>query len=861
MKNKRKILSQLMLTAGLLSAQFATTSYAQIDEPEITLEEIIVTANRREQSIQDVSGVVQSISDDDIRRAGITEFRQLQLAVPGLSIGNQEGNVELFIRGVGSSNNTELGDPGAASHLNGVYIPRPRGLSSFFFDVDRVEINKGPQGTLYGRNGLAGTLNVLTKRPDFNGISGYAQLETLSRDGNGAEGAINVPLSDKTAVRVAGYQSEKDFGFNNAGVQTLDPAGFQDDTGLRVSLAHNPNERTSILVVADYGLQEGTGYPGANINEAVRESGLRPEQLNLRDVRYRGQQGDLRNELAGFQALVTYDFDGFQLEYSGSFRTLDFEQTNASSDGIAFAGANPLQEDNFSNTFWNTTSDSIVQELRLSSTGDGPLQWTTGIFGFVEDQEVAFQTTADRGFCCFSGVEFTFPDVNTDSFAIYGDVTWAVNDKLRLIGGLRFTDEHKDRFGIGGGYSLVNGGDGFSCCIATRVGTEGFQPAGLSRPNFDVSQIDTNQERAQFILEGIGSPGARDDLISQLQSVAAGLTANGECQVRPDIDNGFATCPENGLFSFQNIGIPSQQDGETDNDFVDFRLGFEYDISDEHMVYAKISSGNKSGGFNDSFEGFVPEEFGSEELLAYEIGSRLTYEAFGNPATFNATVFYYDYSDQVFQDLTCINFDMAQNECNGFALVNRNIGESELIGLELESRLNFDNNLSFDVFAVILDSEIKSGVVADAREQDFGNGGITPLIDLSGNRLPRQSNFELTARLSQEFALGTGTFDWQVIAKYRSSFFLNQFNERDLVSLSGQVQSALEIGQASEQEAFTTINVGMGYTFGEGKIRLEAYGQNITDEEASLSSITASDLDLRFLNDARTFGARAIVRF
>jgi len=247
--------------------------------------------------------------------------------------------------------------------------------------------------------------------------------------------------------------------------------------------------------------------------------------------------------------------------------------------------------------------------------------------------------------------------------------------------------------------------------------------------------------------------------------------------------------------------------------------------------------------------------------LAYEIGSRLTYEAFGNPATFNATVFYYDYSDQVFQDLTCINFDMAQNECNGFALVNRNIGESELIGLELESRLNFDNNLSFDVFAVILDSEIKSGVVADAREQDFGNGGITPLIDLSGNRLPRQSNFELTARLSQEFALGTGTFDWQVIAKYRSSFFLNQFNERDLVSLSGQVQSALEIGQASEQEAFTTINVGMGYTFGEGKIRLEAYGQNITDEEASLSSITASGLDLRFLNDARTFGARAIVRF
>ena len=167
-------LSRIALSLGfasltlLSSANLHAQEDADAEANPYNIEEIIVTANRREQSIQDVSGVVQSLSADEIRSAGITEFRQLQLAVPGLSIANQEGNVELFIRGVGSANNTELGDPGAAPHLNGVYIPRPRGLGGMFYDLERVEVNKGPQGTLYGRNALAGTLNIITKKPTLS---------------------------------------------------------------------------------------------------------------------------------------------------------------------------------------------------------------------------------------------------------------------------------------------------------------------------------------------------------------------------------------------------------------------------------------------------------------------------------------------------------------------------------------------------------------------------------------------------------------------------------------------------------------------------------------------------------------------
>ncbi len=852
--------AKLFGVSAMVLASSVTFAQEQNENASVVLDEIIVTANRREQNIQDVSGVVQTISADELSRSGITEFRQLQLAIPGLSIANQEGNVELFIRGVGSANNTELGDPGAAPHLNGVYIPRPRGLGGMFYDLERVEVNKGPQGTLYGRNALAGTLNIITRKPTIGETDGYVQGEVASRGGFGGEAAGNVTLSDSSALRVAGYYLDRDYDFNNTGTQSLDPAGLQEDFGIRMSYINEISDVTSLSVVADFGREEGTGYPGANINAAVRETGLRPDQLNLKDVRYRGLQGEMENEIAGIQAVLTHSFDTIDLQYSASFRSVDFYQRNAASDGISYDGIGELDEDVFSGQFWQTRSDAFVTELRLSSNTDGPLQWSTGLFGFKEDQEVGFFALADKGYCCYSGTEFTMPDVDGEAFAIYGDLTFDFTDRVRGIAGLRYTDESKSRTGIGGNWALVLGGSDFSCCVATRLGTEGFVPALLDRPNFDVSGIDTPQEQAQFLIEGIITPGARDTLIPQIQAVANGA-ANGTCFTRPDIDNGFITCPDNGEFSFTSLTIPDAQQGSSEADYVDFRIGVEFDLSDDHMVYGKISSGHKAGGFNDSFQGFVPEIFDPEDIVVFEVGSRLTYEAFGNPAIFNATAFYYDYSNQVFQDLTCINFDEREQECNGFALVNRNVGASELYGLELESRMVFENNLSLDLFATILDSEVTEGTVADVREQDFGNGGITPLIDLTGNKLPLQSDFEITARLAQQIELRGGSLDWQILAKYRDDYFLSQFNERDIVLLSGETRSALEVGHPELQEGFATINVGLGYTTQDGRYRFEAYGQNITDEEASQKAIVGNTVNVRFLNDARTYGFRAIARF
>ena len=827
---------------------------------------IIVTANRREENLQEVAGVVQALDADQLRQDGIVELRQLQTAVPGLSIANQEGNVEIFIRGVGSSNNTELGDPGAAPHLNGTYIPRPRGLGLMFYDLERVEVNKGPQGTLYGRNALAGTLNIITAKPRLGELSGYAQAEIANRSSYGAEGAINIPVGDTLAVRAAGYYVDRDYGFRNVSTgeqaSQLKPAGLEENYAGRLSMLWEPDDRLSVSVVGDYGKETGTGYPGANIFGAVTATGLRPDKLNLKDVVYRGMQGDMENELWGIQGKLSYDFGTFTGELTGSYRSVDFYQANASSEGIDYPGRDldNFQYDNFSNNFWQTRSQSQVYEARLSANEDQRFRWNLGGFYFKEDQAVGYMAVADRGYCCYSGTEFTMPDVNGESFAFFGDGTYDITDRLRVFGGLRYTEEKKSRYGIGGNWALTLGGEDFACCFATRLGTEGFRPNLLDRPNFNVSAIDTLQGRAQFLIEGIRSPGLRDTLIQQIGAIADGTNPNGTCIDRPDIDNGFVDCPAGfgGGFSFVELTIPDQQIGQAKFDFVDWRAGLEFDIGPDSMLYAKVSTGHKSGGFNDSFNGStIPEAFSPEKLVVYEIGSRNSFDAFGRRAIFNLTGFYYDYSDQVFQDLTCINLDETQAPpvCNGYSLVNRNIGASRIYGAEAELRLKLPAHYALDLNAAYLDTKVTEGVVADARAQDFDAGGQSPLVSLVGNRLPLASKMNLSARLSQWFDIGSGRFDWQALLNYRSSFFLSQFNEDDIVFLDGTRQSALDAGFPDRQNGFVTLNLGAGYTI--GNFRLEAWASNFLNEEISQKALVGSSLNIRFLNDARTYGLRA----
>lgn len=876
---RRSALGALLIACGMLSASAqnagnnSTTSSAPSVSEADGLQTVVVT-NRRPEGSQKVAGVVQSITAEQLRKDGISDLRRLQLAVPGLSMANQEGNLEIFIRGVGSSNNTELGDPGAAPHLNGTYIPRPRGLGVMFYDLERVEVNKGPQGTLYGRNAMAGTLNIISQKPVIGETGGYLQGELSNRHGHGMEGAFNIPISSTVAMRVAGYEAKKDAGFKNmstdAQASKLPAAGSENNHAARISLLVKPSNALNFSLIGDTGKEGGTGYPGANIYSAVVSTGLRPENLALRNLVYRGEAGELNNKLNGLQAKLNYDFGPVNLELSASQRKVDFLQRNAASEGLAYPGLDlsKITYDNYSTVYWQTKSKSKIYEARLSSSDKAALKWSTGAFHFTEDQSVGYLSTSDRGYCCFSGTEFSMPIVQGSSSAVYGDASYDVSEQLRVFGGARYSEEKKYRWGIGGNWALTLGGEDYGCCIATRLGTPGFVPALLSRPNFNLSEVTTQAQIAQFLIEGTKTPGERDTLVAQIQAIANGSNPKGTCFTRPDINNGSQTCPKNnpsdtkGGFSYANLTIPTQQVGSSKASFPDMRLGTEFSIDRDHLVYGKIATGHKSGGFNDSFNGStIPETYSPEKLISYEIGSRNAFKLFGRHAIVNATAFHYGYDNQVFQDLTCINMDTTQTPatCKGYSLANRNIGQSRIDGLETEAKFVLPARFRLDMNLTLLKTKISSGVVADARAVDYGDGGKAPLINLAGNRLPMASNVNLAARLTQSLDVGPGTLDWQALVAYRSSFYLTQFNEQDIVFNNGKRQTALQAGFPDKQKGFATVNLGLGYTL--DRYRFELWAANVGNVEASQKALVGPALNIRFLNDARSYGMRLRYNF
>jgi len=197
----------LIMLAAMPSLAQAQTS--EIIEGEDGIDEIIVTVERRSQSLQDYAGTAAAISGEELKLLGISNFNEIDGKIPGLSVANNQGNIEVYIRGVGSSNNTELGDPAAATHLNGVYVPRPSGFGAAFFDIQRVEVNIGPQGTLRGRNATAGSVDIIPWAPGIGVTDAAIEASYGNFNDVRVEGVVNVPVTENSAFRLSALSASQ----------------------------------------------------------------------------------------------------------------------------------------------------------------------------------------------------------------------------------------------------------------------------------------------------------------------------------------------------------------------------------------------------------------------------------------------------------------------------------------------------------------------------------------------------------------------------------------------------------------------------------------------------------------------------
>ncbi|TQV69907.1 TonB-dependent receptor [Exilibacterium tricleocarpae] len=844
--------------AGLTATGAMSQSAGNTDAAAGLLEEIVVTVDRREKSIQDYAGTAQAFSQDDLAANGVgAEFTNLQYVIPGAVISNQEGNINVTVRGVGSADNTELIDASVANHFNGVYLPRARGISAMFYDIERVEVNKGPQGTTRGRNAVGGTVNIVARKPSLEQVEAAIAAEAGSENLTSYEAMVNLPIGDSLGLRAAIFSRESDSYYKNAGaVPSLDPAGELDEFSGRLSALWAPTDALTVYAVYDHTTEGGTGYPGLNYFDALN-AGFDVDDLDddAQEGIFRGWQGELDSTHKGFMAQVTYDFGGFSLEYTGSTRDLDFEQINASNDGVNFPGQLEAigDFDNFGGQFWLTESDAQIHELRLASAAEGSIQWSTGIFFFDEEQKAALLSTSDNSFCCYSGTEFAMPDVDGESTAYYGEVTFALADDKRLAVGLRHTREEKSRFGIGGNYGfavLGQGGWGAGNALTTRWATPGFQYHPWRRSSFTAPTDGNDLAGAIRLLNEGVTWGTNDDLDDYLA---------GNC-VAPDPTD----CP---LEDVQPNGQTIiQQEGSYKDDFNDYRVGFEWDIGDAHLLYLTTATGHKSGGFNDTFiDGTgtaISNEFAPEKLVMYEIGSKNQFESL----ILNGSLFFYDYDDYVLTQLVSIGQPADPDDPPPTSAQRVNVGTVEITGLEIETTYALNNYFTLGGSLLLLDAEFESASITDFR-QGFG---ANPNVDLSGNKVPLTSERNLNLFVRGEFPLPSGQVDFTLSSTTRSEYFLSAFNSQGFdadgnpVPLSETPNNGAAdqgLGFSDKVDGYTLFNLTAGYSNDEHNFRVEGYVNNITDEIVSTKAILQPNLNLRFMNNPRTAGVRVKYTF
>jgi outer membrane receptor protein involved in Fe transport len=466
------------LSLCLVPLTIGTSSSVQAqgdDAEEFTLEEIVVTAEKREAQLQKIPMDISVVNPDTMRLYNINQMHDLQKMIPDLSITNTVGSFNLItIREVQTNLFNPIYETTVATHLDGIQLNRFTGLDNFFFDLERVEVLKGPQGTLYGRGSTAGSMNIITRKPILGEFSGNASIETGNYGRYRADWAINFPLGDKSAMRIAGRRNI------SAGVSD---SGFGDTNtwSHRISWRWEPNDRTTINLSTDYIWEFDNGQPmsgfsatgyyfdtygggveivappaTATVYSALYQSGgpvhARGESkwalLNSADRNY------IDNKHYGMAGSFAYDLDfataTLELGHRALTENKDFMWAGASlwpifgsntGSGYTQAYVYVMTPTLFEHAVTSGNTNSAEARLTSNTTiaGGDKLEW---IAGLMAQRDMTRELMISEAFNSHFDVQ-----IKTATEGAFTQASWMPIDKWNLTGGLRQNWDAKDYYG------------------------------------------------------------------------------------------------------------------------------------------------------------------------------------------------------------------------------------------------------------------------------------------------------------------------------------------------------------------------------------------------------------------------------
>ena len=705
------------------------------------IEEIVVTAQKREQNVQDVGIAISALTGEQMRQLGYSSAQQVTAMAPGVQTvqPNGEANYAIAMRGVAANDFTTNVESPVAIYLDEVYISQMSGSGFMLFDMERVEMLRGPQGTLYGRNATGGLAHFVTVKPSQE-ASGYGQFTVGRYDQIKFEGAVGGPLSDTLSARLSlsthnndGYVKNRllDKRLNNA-----------NDSALRGQLLFEPTDSFSLLLNARRSEQDiDTGFfehVSANV-----EGAFTPNEVN-QVLGYIDNDGDVyagdydkdgHNKLdtEGYTATLKWDAERFTLTSITDYSTVK-------RDYIEDSDASPVPLFNF---FLTTDAEQFSQEVRLNGETDS-MDWVAGVYYLdlsVDDSNGAetdpfIDPAGDTP--AVSGLDNPY-ETNTESWSIFGQVERRLSDRLAGVLGLRWIRDEKDHEYV--------------------VNVVDFIPGTVQRN---------------------GNP----NILAQIAAYS----------------------------------------GDREDDEFSVRAAVNYDLSDDLMLYGSWNRGVKGGGYNSPVFPLNPPlayddatmSYDPEQLDAFEVGFKS--RQLDGRMILNGAFYYYDYKD--YQAFQIVGIDTLTTNA-----------DADSYGGEIELQVTPTAGLDIIFGAAYNDIEVDLG------------GGVPKTTSVQSPKW----NLNGLVRYEWPVLGGALAAQWDIL--YRSKHYF---------SLTG--------APTVEENGYTLMNASLMYTSADGRWSLNAFVENLGDEEHLVQTFDLSGPNVfgmveQYYNRPRWWGISAAVYF
>lgn len=430
------------------SAMALAISFASLQAQSQALEEVVVTAQHREENLQDVPIAITAIGNEDIRTADVSDLNAISLRTPGFSMGVfNPAQPQLFIRGIGSNADGAGEDQSVVVFLDGVYLGRTAGQAFDLFDLERLEVLRGPQGTLYGKNAAGGAINIITSKPSEELEAGI-ELSAGDMGYFGLRGRLSGPLGDNMAGKISFSHKERD-GYVDSLVADLDEMNGYETDGVRGQLLIRPTDTLELLLSADASEDRRNGPGRSTTDDLALGSVISMYPPELQPDFYENLQShepDSKVDTHGISLQVDWDVDAGRFTSITAYRSSEAD-VNDPQPPVDFAYFPVITVDNY----FEEDGDQFTQEFRFAQEASDSLFWQAGVFYLNE------QVDRDEFFDGIIGAPLggdpggtVLPHAGniqtneTESFGIFAQGTWSFSDKWDLTVGARYTDETKE---------------------------------------------------------------------------------------------------------------------------------------------------------------------------------------------------------------------------------------------------------------------------------------------------------------------------------------------------------------------------------------------------------------------------------